>query len=271
MPEKVIEKSGESSEAVQKTQETQETDSSQVQETGELSTIKTTMVGLEQKLGEQGKRIGDQDQEISRLANENAYYRDQQGRTVQQTQYPPNPETGNPAGNIEEYDLYDTNSAARFHAAERKKTMDQINTTMSNFAAFHQKNQVGAAFNRGKQTIQQNSEYFKGYEKETVAMVSNLANSGTIHPDLIENPTTWFGVLDMVKGEKARQGKTQVNPVTAPATEKPLSIKNAGVEREEAVAPDIDDITKAFYGGDKKKAMEAERKEAKKRKAGGGK
>ena len=232
-------------------------------EPGELDVLKKQLSNLEEKLGTQGNELG-------QLRNENAYFRDQQGRMVQQTQYPPNPETGNPAGNTEEYDLYDTNSAVRFQAVERKKTMDQINTTLSNFTAFHQKNQVGAAFNRGKQTIQQNPEYFKGYEKETITMVSNLAASGTIHPDLIENPTTWFGVLDMVKGEKARQGKTHVNPVTAPATETPLSIKNADVEREEAVAPDIDDITKAFHGGDKKKAMEAERKEAKKRKAGGG-
>lgn len=232
-------------------------------EPGELDVLKKQLSNLEEKLGTQGNELG-------QLRNENAYFRDQQGRVVQQTQYPPNPETGNPAGNTEEYDPYDPKSVERYHAAERKKTMDQINATMTNFAAYQQKSQIGAAFNRGKQTIQQNPEYFKGYENETINMVSNLANSGTIHPDLLENPTTWFGVLDMVKGEKTRQGKTQVNPVTATTTEMPLSIKSADVEREDAGAPDMDDIAIAFYGKDKKKAMEAERKEAKKRKARGG-
>ena len=258
-------------EKIQGEQETQEEQSvpetkeseQQVQEPGELDVLKKQLSNLEEKLGTQGNELG-------QLRNENAYFRDQQGRTVQQTQYPPNPETGNPVGTTEEYDPYDPKSVERYFANQKKTMLDAQNENFRNFTTWQQKSQMGVSFNRGKQTIQQNPEYFKGFENETITMVSNLASSGTIHPDLIENPTTWFGVLDMVKGEKVRQGKTQVTPVTAPTTEMPSSIKSGDVEREEAGAPDMDDITKAFYGGDKKKAMETERKEAKKRKAGGG-
>ena len=268
MTEEVIEKAGESPEAVQETQETK----TEVPETPEELQGRLTVMekerdsALEQAQNAQGL-IGQHTNELNQLRNDNAYFR-QQGQQTQQ--HPQNPETGSPAGSAEEeYDMYDPLSVKRLFAAEKKKMLDVQNEGFRQFATYQQQQQVGSSFSRGKQVIQNDPGYFKGVEEETSTMVSNLAASGAIRADLIEDPTTWYGCADMVKGKKGREGQPKIDPVTATAMDTPSSIKSN--DDDDIGGEEIPkDIIDTFYDGDEKKAIEGMRNEAKARKARGG-
>ncbi len=269
MTEEVIEKTGESPEAVQETQKPEQDAPEAPKELqGRLDAMEKERDSAVQQAEHAQGLIGQHTDELSQLRNDNAYYRGQ-GQQAQQ-QHPQNPETGSPAGSVEEtYDMYDPESVKRLHAVERKKMLDAQNEGFRQYAAYQQQQQVGTSFSRGKQVIQNNPAYFKGVEEETSKMVSNLAASGAIRADLIEDPTTWYGCADMVKGKKGRDGQQKVNPVEATAMDTPSSIKSTTVD--DVGGEDIpEDIKNVFFDGDEKKAIEAKRNEAKARKLRGG-
>lgn len=224
----------------------------------------------EKTISRQGDEVRETREQIGQLQNDNAYYRAQgtQGQQANQVQtqqvYPQNPNTGNPAGGTqsEDFDMYDEASAKRFHAQQRQETVAAVDARLNQFAAYNQQTQVGAALNRGRQIIQNNPDYFKGVEEETMTMVSNLARSGNIQPDLIENSTTWFGCADMVKGEKARKDPAQVNPVASTTIDTPAQVKTE--ESVKLVDESIDDsLVKTFFGGDRELATKSARASAK--------
>ena len=216
-----------------------------VQEPGELDGLKNQLVNLEKKLGEQGNELGE-------LRNENAFYRNQQQAPPQGPQ-----NVGNQAGTVpvEEYDPYDQASVDRYFASKQK----QVDERLNQFAMYNHQQNVNSALNRGKQIIQQNPEAFKGNENEVITMVSNLAMSGNIQADLIENPTTWYGVNDMVSGEKARK-QNQVNPIGVTPIDTPAPVKTQEPEKQGnlEISPAI---VKQFFGGDLEAATKAAREE----------
>lgn len=270
MAEEILEKKGEQ-ETVLQTQETKP----DVPETLEgLQGRLTAMEGerndaLKQK-DEAQDLIGRHTEELSQLRNDNAFYRSQ-GNQAQQVQpqqvYPQNPGVqtpmGSPAGSTETetYDMYDEASAKRFHAQQRQETVAAVNAQLTQFAAYNQQTQVGAALHRGQQIIRENPEYFKGVEEKTANMVSNLARSGNIQPDLIENPTTWFGCADMVKGEEARKNPAQVTPVASTAIDAPAPVRSN--EPEKQVDTSISkEIVDTFFDGNREEATKSAREAA---------
>jgi len=218
-----------------------------VQETGELDVLKNQFANLEKKMGEQSEEMGN-------LRNENAYYRNQ----GQQQQVPQGQATGSQVGTPVEYDPYDEASVKQFHANQQK----QMTAQMNQFASYMQQQAVGSALSRGKQVIAQNPEVFKGNENEVIAMVTNLANSGNIQPDLLENPTTWFGVNDMVKGDKARkQTAGQAAPFASTPVETPSQVKTP--EPQVKVDGNISQkIVDVLFDGDREAATKSARESA---------
>ena len=244
MPEEVLEQTGELTQgSVPEVQEAEP----QVQTPGELEVLKNQLGNLEKKLGEQGNELGN-------LRNENAYYR-MQG---QQQQHPQAPVMGNPAGSdVDEYDPYDQASVNRYWANKQKQLNNQMNEKLNQFAQYNHRQAVGAAFNRGKQIVAQNPEVFKGNETEVITMVSNLAMSGSIQPDLIENPTTWFGINAMVKDDKTRK-QSRVNPMTSTVIDTPSQVKTQ--EPDKKVDMTISKkIVDRFYGGSYEEATKGAR------------
>jgi len=233
MTEEVLEQMGEQ-ETVPEVQETEQ----QVQTPGELDVLKDQLSNLEKKLGEQGNELGN-------LRNENAYYRMQS----QQVQHPQAPEVGNPVGSVDEYDPYDLASVNRCWAKKQAEIDKQVNEKFNQFAQYNHKQAVNMALNRGRQIVAQNPDIFKGNEKEVITMVSNLAMSGNIQPDLLENPTTWFGVNDMVAGEKARKQR-QVSPMASTVIDTPSQVRptEAPVKEDMGIPQNIVD---ELFGGDR--------------------
>ena len=232
MENEVLEPTGEQ-ETVPEVQEAEP----QVQTPGELEILKNQLGNLERKLGEQGNELGN-------LRNENAYYRMQS----QQQPHPQAPEVGNPVGS-EEYDPYDQASVNRYWAKKQAEIDKQVNEKFNQFAQYSHKQAVNTAFNRGKQIIAQNPELFKGNENEVITMVSNLAMSGNIQPDLLENPTTWYGVNDMVRGEKTRKQR-QVSPMASTAIDTPSQVraKDPVIKEDMGIPQEHVDV---FFGGDR--------------------
>ena len=262
MTEEVIENTGEPTptEPVQQTQGPEPT----VPETpdelkGRLTAMeKERNSALEQAQNAQGL-IGQHTDELNQLRNDNAYFR-QQGQQAQQ-QHPQNPETDSSAGSAESYDMYDQESVKRLFAAERKKMTDVQNEGFRQYATWQQQQQVGSSFSRGKQVIPNDPAYFKGVEEETSNMVSNLASSGAIRADLIEDKETWYGCAAMIKSKKAREGQKTITPVEATAMDTPAPVRQGEPEKE--INRDIrKDITDMFYDGDEKKATEGARQGA---------
>ena len=232
MTEEVLEPTGEQ-EIVPEVQEAEE----QVQTPGELEILKNQLGNLERKLGEQGNELGN-------LRNENAYYR-MQG----QVQHPQAPVVGNPVGSADEYDPYDQASVNRYWVNKQKELDGKMNEKLNQFAQYSHRQAVNTAFNRGKQIVAQNPELFKGNENEVITMVSNLAMSSNIQPDLLENPTTWYGVNDMVRGEKARKQR-QVSPMASTVIDTPSQVRAQGpAVKEDMSIPD--EIVNGLFGGDR--------------------
>ena len=244
MPEEVV-ATGEQAQGTEVVQEP--TQEPIVQDTGELDVLKNQFANLEKKMGEQSEEMGN-------LRNENAYYRNQ----GQQQQVPQGQATGSQVGTPVEYDPYDEASVKQFHANQQK----QMTAQMNQFAGYMQQQAVGSALSRGKQVIAQNPEVFKGNENEVITMVTNLANSGNIQPDLLENPTTWFGVNDMVKGDKARkQAAGQVAPITATSVETPSQVTTPEpqVKVDNTISQKIVDV---MFDGDREAATKHARESA---------
>jgi len=73
--------------------------------------------------------------------------------------------------------------------------------------------------------------------------------SGNIQPDLLENPTTWYGVNDMVRGEKARKQR-QVSPMASTVIDTPSQVRAQGpAVKEDMSIPD--EIVNGLFGGDR--------------------
>ena len=252
MPEEVVATGEQAEETVQ------ETTTEQVPETveqlqGRLDTAERERAdALKQKDEAQGL-IGRHTEELNQLRNDNAYYRNQGQQQVPQGQA-----TGSQVGTPVEYDPYDEASVKQFHANQQK----QMTAQMNQFAGYMQQQAVGSALNRGKQVIAQNPEVFKGNENEVITMVTNLANSGNIQPDLLENPTTWFGVNDMVKGDKARkQTAGQAAPFASTPVETPSQVKTPEpqVKVDNNISQKIVDV---LFDGDREAATKHARESA---------
>ena len=232
MEEEVLEQTGE-----QETVPEVQSEEPQVQTPGELEILKNQLGNLEKKLGEQGNELGN-------LRNENAYYRTQQV-------HPQSPAVGSNVGNepVEEYDPYDQKSVDRYWAKKQSETQKALDERLNQFAQYSHRQSVNAALNRGKQIVAQNPDLFRGNENEVVTMVTNLAMSGNIHPDLLENPTTWYGVNDMVRGEKARK-QNQGTPMASTYIDTPSQVR----AKEPVVKEDMsidDEIVYGLFGGDR--------------------
>ena len=254
MPDEPIVAPGEQAEPVQSPQEPEQP-VQDIQEPGELEVLRGQVSNLEKVLGEQGKTIGD-------LKNDNAFLRSQQPQMGNQGQvagnqpvYPQSPQQGSPVGNAPEYDPYDTESVKAYNAYQQKLLDDKLNR----FAVWQQQSQVGSSLSRGQQVIQQNPAYFKGIETETINMVNNLVQSSpNIPAATLENPTTWYGVADMIRGEKARQTTPPVNPVSSTAIDTPAPVRPNEPEKQidMGIAQELVD---EFYGGDRELATKSAR------------
>jgi len=100
---------------------------------------------------------------------------------------------------------------------------------------------------------------FKGIETETINMVNNLVQSSpNIPAATLENPTTWYGVADMIRGEKARQTTPPVNPVSSTAIDTPAPVRPNEPEKQidMGIAQELVD---EFYGGDRELATKSAR------------
>ena len=232
-------------------QETQEQPVQEpTQEPGELDVLKQQFANLEAKLGEQGNELGN-------LRNENAYYRNM---AQVQPQNPQGPATGSQVGSEEEYDPYDQKSVDGYFA--RKQA--QIDAKLNDFAQYQHRTQVGSALNTVQQIINSNPEYFRGHEQETIAMVSNLGNTGTVNPNLLANPDTVYGCADMIRGAKARRSAPQATPQRATALDTPSAVHTTPAPK--ALNTEISqEIVDRFYGGDRAAATKSMREGAEER------
>ena len=225
------------------------------QEPGELDVLRGQVSNLEKVLGEQGKTIGD-------LKNDNAYLRSQQPQVGNQGQvagnqpvHPQNPGMGSPVGNVPEYDPYDADSVKKYNEYQQRLLDEKLNR----FAAWQQQSQVGSSLSRGQQVIQQNPEYFKGIETETINMVNNLVQSSpNIPAATLENPTTWYGVADMIRGEKSRQTTQPVNPVSPTSIDTPAPVRPNEPEKQMDMGI-AQELVDEFYGGDRELATKSAR------------
>ena len=167
-----------------------------------------------------------------------------------QQPHPQVPATGSPAGNemTEEYDPYDQKSVERYWANKQKETQKLLDEKLNQFAQYTYKQAVNTALSRGKQIVAQNPEIFKGNENEVMTMVNNLAMTGNVAPDILENPTTWFGINDMVRGEKARkQSQATAMPSTVVDTPSQVRTQEPVGKIDKSIDPDIVEM---LYGGD---------------------
>lgn len=252
MPDEPIVEPGEPTPPTEPVQAPQEPEQpvQDTQEPGELDVLRGQVSNLEKVLGEQGKTIGD-------LKNDNAYLRSQnQGQVAgQQPVHPQSPQQGSPVGNAPEYDPYDAESVRKYNEYQQRLLDDKLNR----FAMWQQQSQVGSSLSRGQQVIQQNPEYFKGIETETMNMVNNLVQSSpNIPASTLENPTTWYGVADMIRGEKARQTTQPVNPVSPTSIDTPAPVRSQEPEKQVDMGI-AQELVDEFYGGDRELATKSAR------------
>jgi len=216
---------------------------------------------LAQMLQDREAVISRQGEEVGNLRNENAYFRAQpqvgnQGQVAgNQPVHPQNPGMGSPVGNVPEYDPYDADSVKKYNEYQQRLLDEKLNR----FAAWQQQSQVGSSLSRGQQVIQQNPEYFKGIETETINMVNNLVQSSpNIPAATLENPTTWYGVADMIRGEKSRQTTQPVNPVSPTSIDTPAPVRPNEPEKQMDMGI-AQELVDEFYGGDRELATKSAR------------
>lgn len=184
-----------------------------------------TPAELAQMLKDREGTISRQGEELGTLRNENAYFRSStpQQPQRQQSQGLPAPQQSPQGSTEEDYDWTDPKAVKTFVTgivAERDQQRNAIDAQNA-FLAGH------------REAMKERPELFKDKEQEVGKLVEGFyrgsqGSQNPVTPDQLRNTDTWFAaakLLDFQKTGFKDTPQTTVNPVDAPSTETPSSVK----------------------------------------------